>query len=162
LEIFHRPKDIPETETETQSRTQTETSQTDSSQKSDSSERAFARGMAQDDEIEKVEKAGRNANELALCKLKEILGKEVVHFLSLINSEEFQEKKMSTSQFWLKNQKEMPHLFDLALVLNCIICSAATIERFFSICGAICKQRHAKIFLFSILFQIYKSFKLYF
>ena len=49
--------------------------------------------------------------------------------------------KNSTKKFWTANSSKFPNLTRLALVLLNISCSNAFIERFFSICGIICKPR---------------------
>ena len=53
--------------------------------------------------------------------------------------------KISTLDFWMKNQSSMPHLCNLARKLLCILSSSACIERYFSICGVTCSNRRGNI-----------------
>ena len=53
--------------------------------------------------------------------------------------------KMSTSAFWLLHSTELPNLTKLVLRLANIPSSSAYIERYFSLCGAICTQRKSKM-----------------
>ena len=48
---------------------------------------------------------------------------------------------VSSRQFWIENSTKMPILADLSLLLLNIPSSSAFIDRFFSICGAICNKR---------------------
>jgi hypothetical protein len=49
--------------------------------------------------------------------------------------------KESNSQFWRNHERLLPKLFKLATILLNIQSSSAFVERFFSICGIICKKR---------------------
>ena len=69
------------------------------------------------------------------------LEKEVSAFSTLVTSEEFRSLSWNTKDFWLSHKITFPKLFKLARVLLNIPASTAFIERFFSICGIICKQR---------------------
>ena len=60
-------------------------------------------------------------------------------FLSKLSENNFD--FVSSRQFWIENSTKMPILADLALLLLNIPSSSAFIERFFSICGAICNKR---------------------
>ena len=51
----------------------------------------------------------------------------------------------STKSFWLENQSKLPILFELAIILLNIPASSSSIERFFSITGAVCDQRKSKM-----------------
>ena len=47
----------------------------------------------------------------------------------------------STKKFWLKNKSKFPYLKKLAEILLNIPSSSAFIERYYSLCGIVCKQR---------------------
>lgn len=49
--------------------------------------------------------------------------------------------KKSTVNFWLDNKSDFPNLFTIVIHLLGIPASSAFIERFFSICGVVCKKR---------------------
>ena len=61
------------------------------------------------------------------------------YFLAKLHESSFD--FISSRQFWIENSTKMPILADLALLLLNIPSSSAFIERFFSICGAICNKR---------------------
>ena len=85
--------------------------------------------------------------EIRRRNLKKEIENEVAYYSSLIVSSEFRGKqqndqtKISTKHFWQKKMLECPHLSKLARVLLNIPSSNAPLERFFSICGIINKQR---------------------
>ena len=63
-------------------------------------------------------------------------------FRELVSNESFlKAKDISTKGFWLENRNKFPNLAKLANILLNIPSSSAFIERFFSICGVVCKQR---------------------
>jgi hypothetical protein len=93
---------------------------------SDSSEKAFIRGLTQDEKLERKELF----EELELLKLRKSVSAEIERFASEISSDEFKNKKSSFKKFWLKNEKNLPLLYKLALVISNIQCSAAFIERY--------------------------------
>ena len=64
---------------------------------------------------------------------------EKLSLLNLIESPNFNET--STPEFWTRNKKLMPKLSELALILFNIPASADFIERYYSLCGNICKNR---------------------
>ena len=64
---------------------------------------------------------------------------ETVKYIKLVDCESF--KCSSTHTFWKENIKEFPLLSELALILLNIPASSAFIERFYSICGNVCKPR---------------------
>ena len=49
--------------------------------------------------------------------------------------------KESNTQFWRNHERLLPELYKLATILLNIQSSSAFVERFFSICGIICKKR---------------------
>jgi hypothetical protein len=51
----------------------------------------------------------------------------------------------STSGFWIKNEKKLPSLTKLSLILYNNPASSAYIVRFYSVCGNICKNRAGKM-----------------
>jgi hypothetical protein len=61
----------------------------------------------------------------------------------------------STRSFWMSNDQgeKLPHLKELAIILNKRPSSRAYIERYFSICGFFCTKRSGNLFFF-ILFLI--------
>ena len=67
------------------------------------------------------------------------LDTEKIEFLKIIDSHNFFTD--DTSKFWFDNSKKLKFLNDLALVLWNIPSSSAYIERFYSICGNVCKTR---------------------
>lgn len=69
------------------------------------------------------------------------LRKEKEIFLSLIHSDETSALTTPLRRFWIENKKQLPNLFKLANQLLSIPSSSAFVERFFSICGVICKKR---------------------
>ena len=73
------------------------------------------------------------------------LKKEVVEFEKLITDINFKSSKMTTREFWLNHETKFPHLTQLAKCVLNTCASSAFIERFFSICGAICDQRSNNI-----------------
>jgi hypothetical protein len=57
----------------------------------------------------------------------------------------FLEKKYqiteTNSQFWRNNERSFPELYKLAIIILNIQSSSSFVERFFSICGVVCKKR---------------------
>jgi hypothetical protein len=90
-----------------------------------------------DKDLENIETAA----ETYLDTVKKSLNKEISAFTTLITSPKFKQTEMSTRKFWRQNKSDFALLFKLSLILNNAHCSAATIERFFSICGVVCKKR---------------------
>ena len=50
-------------------------------------------------------------------------------------------KTLTKNEFWLENKNNFPNILNLCLHLTNIPASLAYTERFFSICGVVCKQR---------------------
>lgn len=73
-------------------------------------------------------------------KIEIELEKEIVKLAEILNKTEFLKTVKSNKSFWNKYMNEMPRLAKLAIVLLNINVSGAFIERFFSICGIICKK----------------------
>ena len=71
------------------------------------------------------------------------LEKERLEFISLIENKNPSSvfNPLSTAKFWFTNRDKMPYLASLAVILINIPASSAYIERFYSICGNVCKQR---------------------
>lgn len=64
--------------------------------------------------------------------------KEKIYFIqNVMHKNSF--KCNSTAKFWTEKNKEMPILKKLAVILLNIPSSSAYIERFYSICGLVCK-----------------------
>ncbi|CAF1108316.1 unnamed protein product [Brachionus calyciflorus] len=63
-------------------------------------------------------------------------------FVSMINQPiEEDTEPFTTKQFWTENKTNIPLLFRSDFILLSIPASSAFIERFFSVCGVICKKR---------------------
>ena len=71
------------------------------------------------------------------------IDKEVTEFSLILSQTNF--SKISTRQFWSKYKLSMPNLYKLFLYVLTISASSAIIERYFSICGVVCKQRASNI-----------------
>jgi hypothetical protein len=69
------------------------------------------------------------------------LRKEKELFFSLINKPKEEQKAVTTKMFWIENRKTLSSLYKLAQRLLTIPASSAFIERFFSVCGVVCKKR---------------------
>ena len=68
--------------------------------------------------------------------------KERLDFISLIENTNIKDKKFDHSvNFWLHHQNKLPLLSRLFLILYNIPASSAYVERFYSICGNICKNK---------------------
>ncbi len=100
---------------------------TQSTESSNASEKAFSRAQTHDERLEKRE----ISEEIMLFNLKQSIRTEVEKFTNLITLPEIRNSKTSTSKFWRKNEDKLPKLFKLVSVLNNIQCSAAYIERLF-------------------------------
>jgi hypothetical protein len=66
---------------------------------------------------------------------------EINNFRMKILDEMFKSNTISTIQFWKKYTSTFPNLSKLALILLTTQSSPAFIERFFSICGVVCKPK---------------------
>ena len=89
-------------------------------------------GFLEDDNIQ-------NNDEL-LGEVKQMnLETEKIEFIRLIDENKME--STSTRKFWLKNKSKFPFLKNLAEILLNIPSSSAFIERYYSLCGIICKQR---------------------
>ncbi|CAF1101497.1 unnamed protein product, partial [Brachionus calyciflorus] len=89
-----------------------------------------------DEDVEE-EKQETNQNKTNISNLR--IEKDI--FISLINKPvEENEETLSTKQFWNKNKKKSL-LYSVSRILITIPGSFAFIERFFSVCGVICKKR---------------------
>ena len=69
--------------------------------------------------------------------------KERLDFISLLENNSIKDKKFTDGSvnFWLRSQIILPLLSRLFLITYNIPASSAYVERFYSICGNICKQR---------------------
>jgi hypothetical protein len=79
--------------------------------------------------------------ELVVMNQKKILDEEISVFSSLLKERKLKETSFSNRQFWMNQIHKLPNLCKLSLILSNIQCSSAFIERYFSICGIICKKR---------------------
>ena len=66
---------------------------------------------------------------------------EINDFWKTILEEMLKKDSTSTVQFWMKHSIKFPHMSKLALLLSTIQSTSAFIERFFSVCGDVCKPR---------------------
>jgi len=78
--------------------------------------------------------------ELQISEKKSALEQEVSKYKLILQSDEFKNNKFSSKQFWINQSNKLPNLANLALILLNIQCSSSCIERFFSICGVVCKK----------------------
>ena len=92
-----------------------------------------------------VEKVASNIDKTNVVsfQLSLEIDKEVKEFTLILTETSF--KKLCTRQFWIKYQLRMPNLYKLFLYFMTISASSAIIERYFSICGVVCKQRSSNI-----------------
>jgi hypothetical protein len=68
-----------------------------------------------------------------------IIENEKIEFYQIIENNDF--GTTSTKTFWMNNKEKLPHLKDLAEILLNIPSSAAFIERYYSLCGNVCKTK---------------------
>lgn len=94
----------------------------------------FFNDLMKDDDFE------QNNKESEMIKIELELEREVIKLAELLSKHDKISKINSNKKFWQKNIDEMPRLTRLATVLLNINVSSAFIERFFSICGIICKK----------------------
>ena len=64
---------------------------------------------------------------------------EKTKFLAIL--EDASQLLITTKQFWQKHRSTLPNLYKVARHLLSIPSSSAFVERFFSICGVICRKR---------------------
>ncbi len=82
------------------------------------------------------------SNEGHLLKFKRALALEIDTFITYFSSKETIQSDMNnTTSFWLRSRYKLPILFELTIKTLCLPASSAYIERFFSICGVVCKNR---------------------
>jgi hypothetical protein len=70
---------------------------------------------------------------------------EILFFSDRLSDENKIRSIKSTTQFWKENKKDLPHLFELQLILLNIPASSSFIERFFSISGIVCDVRRGSM-----------------
>jgi hypothetical protein len=70
--------------------------------------------------------------------------KEVEKLLEILVENNYNIKVIN-SEFWRKHERLLPQVYKLAIILCNIQSSSAFIERFFSICGVVCKKRAANM-----------------
>ena len=70
---------------------------------------------------------------------------ELCNYSLIISNPDFKKQQYSTKEFWTKKATDFPHLHELSKALFCIQSSSAFIERFFSICGVVCKKRSSNM-----------------
>lgn len=66
---------------------------------------------------------------------------EIKFYKTLVDTFLTSKQKFSTKNFWNRYSIKLPLLTQLAKLLINVPASSAFIERFFSICGVICKDR---------------------
>lgn len=89
-------------------------------------------GMMRDDDYLSENEVNSEVTSMTILK-------EKIEFLKMVESPNFKPK--STAQFWTKNSERFNMLTYVATILYNIPSSSAYIERFYSICGNVCKQR---------------------
>ena len=62
------------------------------------------------------------------------------NFVNILKNHNFT-NKTRYDEFWFGKRKELPHLYNLCLMLYNIPSSSAYVERFFSICGVVNRKR---------------------
>lgn len=97
------------------------------------SEALFFKQLMNDGAIQKKNK------EPEIYKIEVELEKEILILADILAQAE-KLKDITNRTFWNEYMDEMPRLARLALVLLNLSVSSAFIERFFSICGIICKK----------------------
>ena len=65
--------------------------------------------------------------------------------MEIITSSLQSQQKYTSSQFWDRFKNEIPRIRQLDLVLSNTPASAASIERFFSVCGFVCDKRRGNM-----------------
>lgn len=78
-------------------------------------------------------------------KINTELDKEIKYLTEILSKREVLIAIKSNLSFWSKHQDSMPRLSRLAITLSNINASSAFIERFFSICGIICKKQRGNM-----------------
>ena len=112
-----------------------ETPRTPVSAKSNTSD-DFIRNFFADDE-----KNEQHCLEIQENLQKKKIENEINDLRKTLLEEMFIKDSTSTVQFWRKYNFKFPHMSKLALLLSTIQSSSAFIERFFSVCGVVCKPR---------------------
>jgi hypothetical protein len=82
-------------------------------------------------------------NEISKYNINVQLQKEKIDFLKMIENKAF--FNTSTASFWFIHRKSLPNLSKLASKLMNIPASSSFIERYYSLCGAICSQRQSRL-----------------
>ncbi len=89
-----------------------------------------------------VEEEEFQRNEGHLTLFKRALQREIDCFLqNFIDTETINENLKNSNEFWKKNRQKMPILYNLMIKIVSIPASTAYIERFFSVCGVVCRNR---------------------
>jgi hypothetical protein len=75
-------------------------------------------------------------------KIVQAIKNEIDEYWAILTeSQSIRENNVETKLFWQQNKNRFPYLSEAAMQLLNIPASSAFIERFFSLCGAICKSR---------------------
>jgi hypothetical protein len=77
--------------------------------------------------------------------IEQQLDTELKSFSVMVYSRKNIESIVNTKSFWIKFCETFPLLFKLTLILLNINSSSAFIERYFSICGAICTTKNTRM-----------------
>jgi len=88
------------------------------------------------------DKIHAESNDGHLLKFKRDIDREVNLFLNnFINDETIATHLINTKDFWIKNRLTLPILYACTYKIMSIPASSAYVERFFSVCGVVCKNR---------------------
>jgi hypothetical protein len=103
---------------------------------SDDDDDLLIRMLKNDDDEEYEVNEGETTNSL----VKNLRNKKEIFFLLISSSQELEGDAKTTKGFWNEIKKRCL-LFKVARSLHTIPASSAFIERFFSVCGVVCKNR---------------------
>ena len=90
------------------------------------------------DILSKMRKSNTKENVAEILDLTSItmnIKNETIKFAELLKHHLENGIELKKERFWHDNQKELPHLFKIALVLNTMLPATALLERYFSVMG---------------------------
>ncbi len=85
------------------------------------------------------------SKEAKFFKKQQEIEKEIISYSDLLSDPKIIKNTKSTSEFWKKNRRNFPNLYQLQTILLNIPASSAFIERFFSISGIVCDIKRLAI-----------------
>ncbi len=86
---------------------------------------------------DKLVEANQN-NEARIFARSRAIEREIGTFASLVGNKNVVNSTKANFEFWKENQREIPILFELQLILLNVPATSSFIERFFSIAGIVC------------------------